>query len=158
MTNVQITPTNKSDLKELAKIYTEAYNSLQIGEEWDDKSAHQLLLHLFETQPDLSFTARIDNKIVGAIVAIIKPWWDGNHITDGEIYIDPAYQRHGIGRALIKELFTEAKEKYGAKSWDTFTHVIHEYPLKWYQDMGFEEIEEWTMISGNIEKVLKNLN
>jgi len=66
-------------------------------------------------------------------------------------------KKKGIGKKLIRHLFQEAQEKYKAISWDTFTHVVHEHPLKWYKKMGFEVIKEWAMITGNIKEVLENL-
>ncbi len=147
----------KDDLNRLAQIYTDAYNSLNIGEHWDSSSAHQLLLHLYEHQSDLFFVAIKDGQVVGGIVSLVKPWWDGNHITDGELFVDPNHQGSGIGSLLIKRMFEEAKDKYDAVSWDTFTHVVHDHPLKWYKKLGFKEIKEWTMITENIDEVLVNV-
>lgn len=152
-----IQPATKKDLEELAPIYKIAYNSLDIGEQWTDEKALVLLKHLFDEQPDLFLKAVEDNKIVGAITAIVKPWWDGNHITDGELFIDPNYQGKSIGKALIKALFELADRQYQAISWDTFTHRVYEHPLKWYKSIGFKEIDQWVMISGDIKTVLNNL-
>lgn len=154
---VAIRLTSKEDLKELAEIYKTAYNSLNIGENWDSKSSLKLMQHLFEDQGDLFFIAEENGKILGGIVALVKPWWDGNHLTDGEIFIDPASQKKGIGTQLIKQMFTEALEKYQATSWDTFTHKVYEHPLKWYKSIGFKEIQHWTMIAGDIKEVLARL-
>lgn len=154
---VSVRPVHDEDFLKLSKIYALAYNSLNIGENWDEASALKLLKHLYLQQPDLFFTAEENGKVVGAITAPVKPWWDGNHLTDGELFVHPDNQRHGIGKLLIEKLFTEAKEKYSAVSWDTFTHRVYEHPLKWYKSLGFEEIEEWVMISGDIDVVLKNL-
>lgn len=154
---VNIRAVQADDFSELAKIYTIAYNSLNIGENWDEKSAKVLLKHLYIEQSDLFFVAEEDGRVAGGITALIKPWWDGNHLTDGELFVHPDNQRHGIGTQLIKRLFTEAQEKYQAISWDTFTHRVYEHPLKWYKSMGFKEIEEWVMITGNIQEVLGKL-
>src|SRR5436190_6325126 len=115
----------KEDLQILSEIYTHAYYSLNIVENWTSQSAYQLITYLFHDQPDLFFVAIIDNKVIGAITATVKPWWDGNHLVDGEIFINPDYQKKGIGVKLIKKLFTTAKEKYKVISWDTFTHTIY---------------------------------
>jgi GNAT superfamily N-acetyltransferase len=152
-----IRDTKPTDLSILAPIYVEAYNPLEIGENWDTPSALKLLEHLYHIQPDMFFTLEEDNQIIGAISALIKPWWDGHHITDGELFIHPDYQRKGYGKQLVKHMFTKSKEKYNAVSWDTFTHVVHEHPLKWYQNMGFEVINEWQMITGNIDEVLEKI-
>lgn len=145
------------DLPELAEIYKEAYNTLNIGENWNNETALLLMRHLYKEQNDLFFVAEENDTIVGGIVALIKPWWDGNHLTDGEVFIAPHNQKKGIGTQLIKRLFTEALEKYKAISWDTFTHRVYEHPLKWYKSIGFKEIEHWIMITGDIKEVLRRL-
>ena len=154
---IKIRLAKSSDLKTLAPIYVKAYNPLNIGEHWDEKSAYVLLKHLYKAQPDLFFVVEVDGKVVGHISALVKPWWDGNHLTDGELFIDPKYQKKGIGKKLIQHLFKEGLAKYNAVSWDTFTHVVYEHPLKWYKNMGFKVIKDWTMITGDIKKVLKIL-
>lgn len=147
----------KEDLQLLSEIYTISYNSLNIGEKWTQSSAYKLIKYLFEDQPDLFFVAIENEKVVGGIVATVRPWWDGNHLIEGEIFIHPDFQKKGIGVKLIKQLFTTAKEKHSVVSWDTFTHRVYKNPLAWYKELGFEEIKHWVMITGNIDKVLKKI-
>ena len=71
-----------SDMPELAQIYKEAYNTLNIGEDWENDTALMLMKHLQREQSDLFFIAEEDKVIAGGIVALVKPWWDGNHLTD----------------------------------------------------------------------------
>lgn len=157
MTEANFRLATEGDLKELSEIYTVAYNSINIGETWTPESAYKLIEYLFNDQPDLFFVAEVDSKIVGAIVATVRPWMDGNHLIEGELFIHPDYQKKGIGVKLIKQLFTNAKEKYGVVAWDTYTHIIHENPLAWYKQLGFEEIKQWTMITGNVDHVLSTI-
>jgi len=69
----------------------------------------------------LAFAAEYDGKIVGAFFAGIKPWWDGNHLFDGEIFVHPDFQNKKIGKALFKRILEEAVKKYDAKIFDAFT-------------------------------------
>lgn len=154
---MEIRPARKEDVKRLAEIYFLTYNSIHIGENWTKEKALSMLTYLFEAQPDLTFVAIVDNQIVGGVNAIVKPWWDGNHLTDGEIFVSLKHQGQKIGKKLLKRLFQEAKNKYNAVSWDTFTHIVHKHPLSWYKSMGFKEIQNWIMITGDIDKVLNNL-
>lgn len=147
----------EKDLQILSEIYTIAYNSLDIGEHWTSKSAYELIKFLYEDQPDLFFVAEGGGIVVGGIVATVRPWWDGNHLIEGEIFVHPSHQKKGIGVKLIEKLFTAAKEKYNVVSWDTYTHRVYKNPLAWYKSLGFEEIKNWTMITGNIDKVLKSI-
>lgn len=157
MDKVSLRLATGDDLNLLREIYIQAYNSLNIGEHWNKQSAYKYIEYLWNDQPDLFFVAEIEGKVVGGIVATVRPWWDGNHLIEGEIFVHPKYQGKGIGVKLIKQLFTTAKEKYEAVSWDTYTHIVHDNPLKWYKQLSFEEINHWTMITGNIEKVLKTI-
>jgi len=154
---MQIKLTQAEELKILASIYTDAYNSLNIGEQWDNESALKLLEHLFKEQSDLFFTAWEENTIVGGIVSLTKPWWDGIHLVDGELFVSPPHQGKGIGTMLVEHMFEKASLTYNAISWDTFTHRVYEHPLKWYKSLGFEEISQWVMITGDIKKVLETL-
>lgn len=154
---VKIRSVSKQDLPQLSKIYTEAYNIIKIGEHWNEPTALKLLNHLYKEQPDLFFVAEEDGILCGGIVSLVKPWWDGNHITDGELFVAPHQQGKGIGKRLIQHMFIAAQEQYQTISWDTFTHRVHEHPLTWYKSLGFEEITDWVMITGNIKKVLEKI-
>jgi GNAT superfamily N-acetyltransferase len=148
---------DKSDLHSLSEVYSVAYNSLNIGENWTPETAYPLIEYLFNDQPDLFFVIQEDEGVVGGIVATVRPWWDGNHLIEGELFVHPEHQKKKYGVLLIKTLFSEAKNKYNVVSWDTFTHRIYEHPLSWYKKLGFEEIKQWTMIAGNVQKVLDTI-
>lgn len=45
----------KKDLQVLSEIYTIAYNSINIGENWTSESAYKLIEFLHNDQPDLFF-------------------------------------------------------------------------------------------------------
>jgi len=147
----------KKDLDKLAEIYTETYKVFEVGEKWTKKSSYGLLEYWLKRQPDLCFLAEYNGKIVGAFVAGVKPWWDGNHLVDGEIFIHPDYQNKGIGKALSKYMYETAINKYQVVRFDTYTFKMTKFPLSWYKSQGFEEIDEWTMISADLKEVLKNL-
>ncbi len=157
-TAVVIRPIKEDDFNNLAKIYKNAYNCIkELGENWTQETARQFIVHFYKRQPDLFFLAEKKGSVVGAIVAGIQPWWDGNHLVEGEIFIDPQFQHKGIGKKLLKHLFLHARNKYGAVSWDTFTHKVNNHPLEWYKKLGFVEIPQWTTISGDIATVLERL-
>lgn len=154
---INIRQINKDDIKILGEVYSKVYEVFDTGEKWTPDTASELIKYWFEKQPDLSFVAEYEGKIVGGFLSGIKPWWDGNHLFDGEIFVHPDFQNKKIGKALFKKLLTEANEKYNAKIFDAFTFNGSEFPLNWYKRIGFQNISEWTMFSGDIKEVLKNL-
>jgi len=58
---------------------------------------------------------------MGGFVAGIKPWWDGNHLVDGEIFIHPKFQKKGFGKLLSKYMYETAIKKYNVVSFNTIT-------------------------------------
>lgn len=158
MKNLVIRTFDKRDLDKLAKLYCKVYDRIDVGEKWEYTSAHKLLSYWLERQPDLCFLAEYDKVIVGGFVSGVKPWWDGNHLFDGEVFVDPDHQKKGIGTELSKVMYKTAVEKYGATHFDAFTFSDREHPLSWYKKQGFNEVKNWTIISGDLRKVLKKLN
>lgn len=154
---INIRPVEDKDIEKLADIYVATYEHFDVGERWSRESAADLLRYWLKRQPDLAFLAEEDNNIVGAFFAAVKPWWDGAHLVDGELFTSPELQKRGIGSELSMRMFEEAIEKHGAKVWDTYTFRNSDHPLSWYKSLGFQEIEEWVMISGSLEEALKKL-
>ncbi|MBY0358762.1 MAG: GNAT family N-acetyltransferase [Candidatus Obscuribacterales bacterium] len=147
----------KQDLYELAAVYVQALDHANTNEKWTEQSAYALLSDWFKRQPDLAFVAELDHKLVGAFIVGVRPWWDGNHLVDGELFVDHKYQGRGIARELIRQTLITAIEKYAPVSWESYTFRAQEFPLTWYKRMGFKEIEEWIMIRADVAELMINL-
>lgn len=159
MTNTKpiIRSMRASDLEEVAVLYTNIFAKVDIGEKWTNASAYQFMNHYHSKQPDLCFVAIMDDKIVGGFVAGIKPWWDGNHLVDGEVFVDFAYQKHKVGTELSRVMYNDAIEKYKITSIDFVTFSKDGFPLSWYEKLGFEVTKDLYMISGKPDLVLERL-
>ena len=116
-----------------------------------------MLSYWFDKQPDLAFVAESNKKIVGAFVSAIKPWWDGNHLFDGEVFVHPDYQKQGIASKLSITLYEKALKKYKVVGFDAYTFKKTKFPLSWYLSQGFIQNEDWTMISGDVKFILSKL-
>ena len=145
------------DIPTLSEIYVRAYEIYNKWEHWNSETAYKLFSYWLDRQPDLAFVAQYDRKVVGAFVAGIKPWWDGNHLVDGELVVDPNYQNQRIGTRLLKTVLEKAVKKYDAVVWEAVTFKETEFPLSWYKKLGFDEINELTLIGGDVKKALKQL-
>jgi len=155
MLNIRLV--EEKDLNALAEIYAAVYVFFDTGEKWTAESAKKMLKYWLDKQPDLAFLAEYEGKIVGGFLSGVKPWWDGVHLFDGELFVHPDFQNQKIGKALFKRMLAEASEKYKATTFDAFTYNGSEFPLSWYKKIGFHVIKEWTMFSGDIKEVLKKI-
>lgn len=158
MEEVSIKPVEKKDLPELAKIYVELYDKAGIDEHWTQDTAYKLLKYWYDTQPDLFICAYENNLPVGAVMSGVKPWWDGIHIQDTEIFVSKKYQNRGIAKMLYKEHYQLAIEKYNVTVMEALTYEDENgFPLKWYLKQGFEVIDNLVIISGNVKEALEKI-
>ncbi len=148
----------EKDLNEVATVFTEAYDEADIGERWTHKTSYFLMEYWLLKQPDLCFVATVENKIVGGFVSGIKPWWDGNHLIDGEIFVDPAYQTCGIGLKLSKVMYQTALEKYKITNISFVTFSRNNFPLRWWRKLGFTIETHLILIDADPKEVLKKLS
>jgi GNAT superfamily N-acetyltransferase len=156
MNGIRIREVKLRDLGGLSTVYSQVYGAFDVGEHWTKGSAYKMLKYWLERDPDLAFLAERDGRIIGGFLVGVKPWWDGNHLVDGEIFVHPDYQKAGVGTQLLKFVTDYARKKYGAVRFDTYT-VRGKYPVKWYKSLGFSEIKEWIMISADSKKLSRAL-
>jgi L-amino acid N-acyltransferase YncA len=150
---------NEKDFSQLAHLYLDVYNGMgQLGETWTLTSAHRFISHFHKRQPDLFFLAEQAGVIVGAAVAAIQPWWDGNHLVEGEIFIDPEYAESDVQQRLLKQLLARARFHHDAVSWDTIVPTVNAHPLANYKKIGFKKAPYWAAITGDVHTILKQLD
>lgn len=149
----------EEDLKELAIIYKELYDDADIGEYWSVESALKLLQYWYDRQADLFYVAEEDAKVVGGVVSGIKPWFDGNRLIDGEIFVSKDYQGKHLAKLLMLEHLKEAMNKYGVKVMEFHTYGDEkEFPQNWYTRLGFKKDNELIIMNGEIEEAINNLS
>ena len=111
-----------SDINELAKIYKDLYDNVDIGENWTIEKATELLKYWYNKQGDLFFVAEENGKPVGAIMSGVKSWFDGLRLNDTEIFVSNQYQGKHIAKDLMLEHLKQAKLKYNAKMIEFHTY------------------------------------
>lgn len=142
----------KEDLQALATIYKDLYCSSILNENWSIETAYNMLNFFYLLQPDIFIVAVDNEKVIGAVASLVKPWHDGNRLIETEIFVAKDYQHKGIGCKLFHEHFKIAMEKYNAKIIEAHTYQEDDgYPLNWYKKQGYDVIEDWYVINGNIK-------
>ena len=146
------------DIKDLAIIYKDLYDDVDIGEFWSVESAEKLLNYYYDKQRDLFWVAEEDGKAIGAIMSSVKPWSNGNRLIDTEIFVAKNYQEKHLGKELYKKHLSEAQRIYNAKVIEFHTYGDEsEFPQNWYNKIGFKRDKELIIMNANIEKVLEHL-
>jgi len=149
---VTIRKARKADIAELAKIYKRAYDRPKFGEKWDIKETKALLNFYLQQKTFLGLTALVDGKIVGAFFSCAKTWHDGDHLAEGELFVDPRYQNQKTGTKLFLSMMILAKKK---------KCVVHELVAyariaRWYAKIGMKDTKLKHM-AGDIQKIIKKM-
>lgn len=149
---------DKKDLEVIAEEYATYYNSSVLQEKWTKETVIELFQYFYNQSPDLLFIAYDNNNPIGVIMSCLKPWWDGMHLEDGEVFVCKEYRHGGVAKKLFKKLFEYAIEKYGATTFEAHTYEDENgFPYCWYKRLGFETVDDWKIISGDIKEIVKKL-
>jgi GNAT superfamily N-acetyltransferase len=149
---ITIRKTEKQDIRQLAEIYKSAYDRPQFGEDWSLERAENLLNFYFNLDTFIGLTATSNERIVGGFFSFTKPWYDGNRLAEGELFVDPQYQNQKIGSRLMLQMMKEAEEK------GCLIHELIAYDevAKWYRSLGMKDSGLHHM-EGNIKEIEQNL-
>ena len=159
MENINISnPKCEKDLEIIAGEYANYYQNSVLGEAWTKESALKMFQYFYNQASDLCFVAYDNDKPIGIIMTALKPWWDGMHLEDGEVFVCKEYRHGGVAKSLFKKLFEYAIETYDAVTLEAHTYEDESgFPYCWYKRIGFETIDDWKIISGDIKKIMKKL-
>lgn len=149
---------DKKDLEIIAEEYANYYNSSVLQEKWTKETVIELFQYFYNQSPDLLFIAYDNNNPIGVIMSCLKPWWDGMHLEDGEVFVCKEYRHGGVAKKLFKKLFDYAIEKYDATTFEAHTYEDENgFPYCWYKRLGFETVDDWKIISGDIKEIVNKL-
>lgn len=93
---------NEKDLEAIAEAYSSYYANSVLEEKWTKESALELFRYFYKKNPDLLFIAYDNEKPVGIIMTLLKPWWDGMHLEDGEVFVCEEYKNKVLQNNYLK--------------------------------------------------------
>lgn len=101
----------------------------------------EMARHLFGPRPHACvLIAEVDGEVAGmALYSWFLPTWDGRPgIWLDDIYLRPAYRRHGLGRALLTELRARTD---GRIEWDV--QGGNDTATAFYDRLGARPVRGW---------------
>lgn len=148
-----IRKSRRQDIEQLTKVYKRAYGRSKDGEDWSIQRARALLEFYFKLKTFIGLTAIVDSKIVGAFFSFIKPWYDGDHLGEGELFVDPDYQHRKIGMKLFLEMNMIAKKK-GCTIHEL---IVYGSIARWYKRLGIKE-SGLKHMQGKIKDIVRRMS
>ncbi|MEW5701049.1 MAG: GNAT family N-acetyltransferase [Candidatus Zixiibacteriota bacterium] len=111
-TGPRIAPLSASDLLDAARLMSRTVDDQRTKAgltalELKFKTPPPLMRHIYEQDPDLSWGAYEDDKLVGFATSHMRDrQW---HVA--YLFVDPAYQNRGLGTALLRNGLAEAEKR-----------------------------------------------
>lgn len=129
MTNLTISGFTRDDVKEIAKVMMDAFNSVNQG--WTDKSSLAYINEYFDKSANL--VAKKGNRIVGFIVADKR----SDHLFVDAIGVLPSEMGKGIAKELWKGILNYCKQNNVPEIKMIADPTSTAY--KWYKKLNFKE-------------------
>ena len=112
--------------------------------------------YFYHYQPDLFICAYDDGIPIAAVMSTLKPYFDGMHLSNTEIFVSEDYNALNIGKKLLETHFELANSKYNARHIDTITYKnILDTPLDLCKKVGLKPNHDLVVLNGNLENCLK---
>jgi GNAT superfamily N-acetyltransferase len=89
-------------LKECVNLYMKTYSREPWNESWESMDVvKNLFINHYKNNYFIGYIAIKNEKVVGVSLGFTKPWIKGLEYYIDEFFIDPDYQRQGIGSKLM---------------------------------------------------------
>lgn len=148
----------EKELPILASLYSVIYSNIKMGETWTYSTALSYMQYFYHYQPDLFICAYDDDIPIAAIMSTLKPYYDGIHLTETELFVSEYYRGQNIGKKLLEIHFELAIAKYNSSHIDAITYINNiNSPLNWYKKIGLEPNPNLVVLNGNLEDCLKKI-
>lgn len=158
--DVEISTISKFELDQVAEVFMASFVNADPPETWTKQTSLEYVQYWFKRQPDLFLVARLPekgNKIIGGMMAAIKPRPDGKHFTDTEIFVHPEHQNLNTAKTLTKTLLELAIDKYQVVKFEGIAAQKNIRLIKFYERYGLASTGFMEM-DGNPLIVLEKLN
>lgn len=149
---ISFSQVQKKDFPLLAKIYARAYN--KEWDSWTAKSSQEMIKYRYKK--NIKIKVLYNDKIVWVFFSDVKPLYFWNILNDGDVVVDPKYQKLWIGKKLFIYGMEYAQKKFNVVWWDFYTFK-DSYQYDWYKRIGFNDSDKWVFMSGKIDDVLKKI-
>ena len=145
----------KQDITEVAKLFVESYAKEEKSRRWKQSYAEKYIHSVYRICKDLCFVAVENEKIIGVSLAVITPEFNKQVVDCKVLLVHPNFRRKKVGSKLLRKLCIKASNKYGIEEVESSIYTLTNFPIMWYERIGFRTKKHYESTKANIANVLK---
>lgn len=145
----------RNEISKVAKLFVESYKKDDKSRRWDEIYAEKYILMIYRLCKDLCFVAVDNEKIVGVALSLVMPEFNKEIIDFKVLLVHPDYRRKKIGSKLMRKVCVKADNKYNIKEIEASIYTLTNFPITWYESVGFRTRKNHEVTRASIEGVLK---
>lgn len=144
----------RKDIPNVSKLLVNSYKKEEKTRRWKETLATEYVLMLYRMCKDFCFIVIEKDKVIGAGLSVIIPEFDKQILKSKILLVHPDYRRKKIATKLIRKTCAKADNKYGIKEIETSIYTLTNFPITWYESIGFRTRKNFEVTRANIMKVL----
>lgn len=129
----------QDDIPACAEIMCSVYNNELWMCRWEKDTAIAYLLDFYNVSKFVGYVICEDDKVIGAVFAHEKIWWNNSEVFIEEMFVSPDRQGNGFGTMLLNEV--EKYVKGHQLAGITLSTNKYAPALLFYKKNGFMECE-----------------
>ena len=145
----------RNEINKVAKLFVESYKKDDKNRRWDEIYAEKYILMIYRMCKDLCFVEVDNDKIVGVALALVIPEFNKEIVDFKVLLVHPDYRRKKIGSKLMRKVCIKAENKYNIKDIESSIYTLTNFPITWYESIGFRTRKHHEVTRASIEKILK---
>ena len=147
----------KNEIKEVAKLLVNAYESEEKNRRWSEKCAEEYVQLIYKACNKLCYVAVQDGNIVGSTLNIIMPEFNKYVVESRLLLVHPDYRRQKIGTKLIMKVCEKAMNDYNIEEIESSIYTLTNFTFTWYECIGFRTKKYYEVTRANIANVLNKV-
>ena len=155
MFNLRIRLMKKKDILEVSTLLVNSYKSEEKLRRWDIKYAEKYVLNMYRFCKDLCFVAIENERIVGVALSYILQDFNKEILVSKVLLVHPQNRRKKIATKLLRKLCIKAENKYKISEIETNIYTLTNFPISWYESIGFRTRKNYETTRCTISKVLR---
>lgn len=147
----------QKDIDEVISVIILSYKNEDKNRRWDENVAREYIRRIYKLNKDFCFVATEGEKIVGVALSRVSPEFNKYILISDMLLVHPEYRRKRIASKLLRKMCIKAKNKYGIEDIQTSVYTLLDFPIMWYESIGFRNIANTEVIQNTVNEILKNI-